>query len=130
VAYGQPVNQGEGSCGEQVIMGKIFLYQWGAKGKQDQAMWVGGELGSRTEGAGPGLTKEGANREARNALRDCKLDVLFGKIIGHGVKLGKVVQSSKGEQGVLVTLDMDQGDLNEKKAEEGLTSPDQICLFA
>jgi len=27
VAYGQPVNQGEGSCGEQVMTGKVFLYQ-------------------------------------------------------------------------------------------------------
>ena len=111
-------------------MGKVFLYQGGAKGKQDQVMWFRGELGSRTKGAGPGLTSQGGNREARDTLRDCQMEVLFGKLISHGVKLGKVVQSSKGEQGVLMPLDVDQGDMNGKKAEEGLTSPDQICLFA
>jgi len=130
MANGRPVDQREGSHGEQVAVGEVFLYQGGAKGKEDQAMWVGGELGSRTKGAGPGLTKQGANREARNALRDCQVEVLFGKLIGHGVKLGKVVQSGKGEQGVLMTLDMDQGDMNGEKMEEGLTSLDQICLFA
>jgi len=112
------------------MTGKIFLYQWGAKGKQDQVMWVGGELSFRTKGAGPGLTSQGGNREARDTLRDCQMEVLFGKLISNGVKMGKAVQNGKGVEGVLVTLDMDQGDLNEKKAEEGLTSPDQICLFA
>jgi len=112
------------------MVGKVFLYQRGAKGKQDQAMWVRGELGSRTEGAGPGLTKQGANREARNALRDCQVEVLFGKLISHGVKLGKAVQSGKGEQGVLMPPDMDQGDMNREKAEEGLTGSDQVGLFA
>jgi len=93
-------------------------------------MWVGGELGSKTKGAGPGLANQGANREARNTLRDCQMEVLLGKLISHGVKLGKAVQSSKGEQGVLMTLDMDQGDMNGEKVEEGLISLDQICLFA
>jgi len=51
-------------------------------------MWVRDELGSRTEGTGPGLTNQGANWEARDTLRDCQVEVLLGKLIGHGVKLG------------------------------------------
>ncbi len=46
-------------------------------------MWVRGELGSRTEGTGPG-----ANWEPRDALRNCQVEVLLGKLISHGVELG------------------------------------------
>jgi len=113
-----------------VAAGEICLYQGGAEGEQDQAVWVGGDFGSRAEGAGPGLTKQGANGETRDALRDCQVEVLFGKLIGHGVKLGKAIQSGKGEQGVLVPPDVDQGDMDGEKAEEGLTGSDQIGLFA
>jgi len=111
-------------------VGEVCLYQGGAEGKQDQAVWVGGDLGTRAKGAGPGLAKQGANREARDALRDCQVEVLFGELISHGVKLGKVIQSGKGEQGILVPPDVDQGDMDGEKAEEGLTGSDQIGLFA
>ena len=50
MANGWPVDQREGSHGEQVAAGEVFLYQGGAKGKEDQAMWVRGELGSRAKG--------------------------------------------------------------------------------
>ncbi len=93
-------------------------------------MWVRGKLGSRAKGAGPGFTQQGANREAGNALEDCQKEVIFGKLISHRVKLGKAVQSSKGEQRVLMPLDMDQGDMDGEKAKEGLAGLDQICLFA
>jgi len=55
----RPVDQREGSHREQVMVGEVFLYQGGAKGIEDQAMWVRGELGSRTKGAGPGLDNQG-----------------------------------------------------------------------
>jgi len=97
MTYGWPVNQREGSHGEEVAAGKVCLYQWGAEGKQDQAVWIRGDLGSRAEGAGPGLAKQGANGKARDALRDCQLEVLFGELISHGVKLGKAIQSGKGK---------------------------------
>jgi len=46
MADGWPVDQREGSHGEQVAVGEVVLYQGGAKGKEDQAMWVGVEFGS------------------------------------------------------------------------------------
>jgi len=34
MANGQPIDQREGSHGEQVMAGEVFLYQGGAKGKR------------------------------------------------------------------------------------------------
>ncbi len=55
--------------------------------------------------------------------------MLLSKITSHGVELCQVVQSCKGDEGILVAMDMDEGNLDGQAAEEAMVGMEKVSMF-